>query len=245
VAEINPNEGAQLRRKDVAEGLFPSPGMTLVKRILEAFAAIPQFQALFGKPSAKGFDDAEQRYACYERFDWSLRQLPAMALYESEPEVKQSDNAFLDGSLRMMVFWPANFRRADLQQIPVAFKGAVLNFFASKYAFALLDPAPGVANATKVPGLNKLGGELTWSPQVEGNVGGEAVPVSIIDVKYRIDLRRWYQYLEEQGYTKDDPFNKTAFPWTRFEGEYDGVTAATAPGEAEIVLAEGFNLPEP
>lgn len=245
MAERNPAEGIQLRRKEVVAALDPSPGQTLVKRNLEALAAIPAFQNLFGKLSAKGFDDPLQRYACYERFDWSLRQLPALCLYESDVETKGSDSSFLDGAMRMLVIWPASFRRADLQQIPVAFKGAIQNFYASNYTKVLLDPAPGVNTATKVPGLNKLGSELTWSPQSETNIESTAVPVTVLDVKYRIDLRRWYQFLEEQGYSRGDPFNKTVFPWARFAGEYDGVTPATAPGEADIVFADGFNLPEP
>lgn len=243
MAEKNQAEGIQLRRKEVVAQFDPSPGQTLVKRTLEAIAAIQCFQDLFGK--LKGFDQAEQRYACYEKFDWSLRALPAVCLFESEPEIKQSDSAFVDGALRMMVFWPASFRRSDKQQIPVAFKGAMQNFFASQFAAALLDPCPGVNTATKVPGLNKLGSELTWQPQVEGNIGNEAVPVTVLDVKYRIDLRRWYQFLEEQGYTQADPFTKTAFSLDRIEGEYDGVTAETPLGDADIVFDEGFNIPEP
>lgn len=211
-----------------------------MKRLLETIASIPQFKTLFGP--FKTFDDANQRWACYARFDWSLAQLPAINVYEADPEQKTSDNAWLDGSVRIMVFWPALMRRPDLQQIPVLFKGALQNFFGSRYTDALLDPYPTLNLATKVPALNRLGMEMTWSPQVEGNVAGETVPVTILDVKYRIDLRRWQDYLESQDRTQADPFTVSLENWTRLQGEYDGAANGEAQGAAKVL--DGFNIPD-
>jgi hypothetical protein len=223
----DPIDGNQINRQQFATTYGPGPTGTLVRRLLETLAGVKLsngtlfFQQLFGP--FKAFDDINQRWSCYSKFDWSLRQLPAISIYEGDPEIKQSDNGFLDGSLRLMVFWPASMRRPDLQQIPVLFKGAMQNFFTSQWCEGLLDPYPTLNLATKVPGLNRLGREITWSPNTEGKLGEDTVPVTILDVKYRIDLRRWNDYLVSQGMTPEDPFEVTLAAWAEISATYQGV----------------------
>jgi hypothetical protein len=232
-------EGFQIQATEIMRDLFPSPGGILVKRVLEQMATIPVFLKLFG--TFQAFDSDQQRWACYPRQDWSLRQLPAIMIYEGNAEDKTSDNAWLNGSLRIMVLWPAGQRRSDWEKVGVAFKGAMQNFFASKYTEELLDRYRTLNLEKKVPGLNLLGKEMTWTPNVNGILEGEAVPATILDVKYRFDLRRWYDYLEEIGYSKADPFKKTIHPLVDFFGRVttEKCSETSASVEALIPILPG------
>lgn len=233
---MSDSDGVQLRASEFATATFPTPTATLVKRLMETMASIKLFTNLFGPMTAFDFDD--QRWSCYARADWSIRDLPAVNIYEGEPEQKTSDNAWLDGSVRIAVYWPPQLRRADYQQFPVLFKGAMQKFFTSKYMYPLLDPHPTVNVETKVPGLNKFGSEISWTPQIEGAVQDTNVPVTILDVKYRIDLRAWYRYLETQDFTKDDPFEATLHDWIRIQGGINGTTD----GDAKMAVSDGFDI---
>jgi hypothetical protein len=184
-------------REKITDTFLPGPGQSLINSILTQMSLVPQFIEVFGPFTV---DDENQRWSDYCRFDWSLRQLPAISLFEKDSENKTTTNGWLEGTAGIQVFWPANFRRSDLSRIPSLFKAAVQNFFESDLANQLF---------SIVPGLNKIGAEINWQPNTEGLVEAELVPVTLIDIKYKIDLRQWYRFLETDYRTKGQPFVRT------------------------------------
>ena len=219
--------GQQIRQEDVSKDFISGPGEVLIPALITALAQVKPFSDLFG-PFTQ-VKDPNSRWASYPRFDWSLRQLPVINVYEKEPEEKTSSNAWLNGSIGMQVFWPASFRRSDLSRIPRTFSAGLLNFLESDAAYALF---------SQVPGLNELGRFMTWTPNVEGLVETELVPVTLCDVKYRVDLRAWYRFLELDGRTKAQPFDRTLTDLQVVGGEFDGVTDPGAQDIQAIVTEE-------
>jgi hypothetical protein len=223
--------GTQVHERTIKEDFLSGPGEDLVPKTLMQLASVPAFTTLFGpyKPRLKGqnVQTSQQRWADYNRFDWSLRQLPAINVYEAETEDKDSDQAFLRGTINLQVFWQPNLRRSDWSRVPVAFKGAMENFFASDYVKKMLDELYWIERPMKVWGLNEYGKVMTWSPNLEGVVESEMVPVTLISVRYRIDLRAWYRALVFMDRTKGDPFERTLSQLSVIGGEgsaYNGVT---------------------
>jgi len=216
------------------------PGSDLVVKTLKQMASIPAFVKLFG-PYTPGKD--EQRWADYQRMDWSIRQTPCIALFENQSEEKDTDNGFLNGTVTMQVFWPANLRRSDLARVPAAFKGIVENFFASDYAQKMLDELYYIERQEKVFGLNYYGKSLTWSPNAEGLVGTEMVPVTVLDIKYRIDLRAWYRAMEYMGRTRGKPFDVTLGDLDLMSGVYQGLEKKG--GSVKVEVPDQFTVTNP
>lgn len=203
--------GQAIKQADIDSNFLTSPGEDLVDKLLGQLSSVPGMVKFFGpykKPTGKQTDQ-DQRWANYQRFDWSIRQLPAINVFEGQPESKQSDNAYVTGMISIQVFWPPNFRRSDLSRVPAAFNGVMKNFFASKLVADMLDEIYWHQRPMKVSGLNELGKVMNWTPNTEGIVESELVPVTVIDVNYRIDLRAWYRALEFMDRTKDKPFDVT------------------------------------
>lgn len=198
--------GNTIKQKTIDDALLTGPGEDLVPKTLLQLSKIAGFIKLFG-PYVENKGD--QRWADYQRFDWSIRQLPTINVFEGQVEDKTSDQAWLNGTISFQVFWPPNFRRADARQVEVAFKGAMQNFFSSQYVKTMLDELYYIQRPEKVYGLNEYGKVLNWTPNAQGLVESELVPVTLLDVRYRIDLRSWYRALEFMDRTKDNPFEKT------------------------------------
>lgn len=241
--------GQQVNENDLTTAFLEGPGQFIVLRLLQQMAKVKPFADLFGPltvgPVVEGSAlDASQRWADYSRQDWSLRQLPVVNLYESGSEDKQSSNAYLTGELTLAVFWPASLRRSDWARVPAAFRGAILNFLESDLVQAMLDEHYSVERPEKVPGLNELGKNVTWSPVVEGLVESEMVPVTMVSIKYRVDLRSWYRYLEHTDRTKEQPFDKTLSDLTLIRGEYDGIPA-TDVAAIEAIVEDKINVQSP
>ena len=213
--------GQQIKQDDIDQSFLTGPGEDLVIKTIQQMASIPGFLTLFGP-----FDpnDDQQRWADYARADWSLRQLPAINVFEAEAEDKTSDQAWLNGTVSFQIFWPASFRRTDMRRVEVAFKGAMENFFSSKFVTKMLDELYWIQRPMKVFGLNEYGKVLTWTPNTEGIVEDELVPVTIINARYRIDLRSWYRALEFMDRTKDSPFEQSLDNLNQIVGSYQGVT---------------------
>lgn len=236
--------GQQINRDDFDKLFLEGPSQYLVPRLLAQLAKVPQMVKVFGpyKGTSKEPDTANQRWASYQRFDWSLRQLPAISIYESDVETKQAENGYMPGSVRLMVCWPASFRRPDLARIPKAFHSAMVNFFGSDLAFQLLDSqanvdGSGVRLESVVPGLNEIGKEISDTKNVEGIVESEPVPVTMIDIKFRIDLRQWYRFLESDNRTKEMPFERTLADLEEVFGEYDGLPG-TDTGDVQAIVEQ-------
>lgn len=239
--------GVTIKQSDIDQAFLTGPTEDLVAKTLIQLSKIKPFTDLFGhykKDTAGNKSTDNQRWADYQRMDWSVRQLPAINVFESDTESKQSDQAFMDGSIQIQVFWPPNMRRSDLARVPSAFKGALQNFFSSKYVMDMLDEIYYVQRDCKVSGLNEYGKVLNWSPNVEGLVESELVPVTILSVKYRIDLRAWYRALEFDDRTKDDPFTRSLEDLSQIFGEYDGTINQDAE-QIEIVVPQNITVSNP
>lgn len=218
--------GQTIKQVNLDNLFLTGPGEMIVRNTLIQLAIAPNsegycFQQLFG-PYQPGSN--QQRWSDYARYDWSIRQLPVINVYEAETEDKTSTNAWLNGTIAIMALWPPNQRRSDLARVPMAFKGAVQNFFESQYITRMLDELYWIERPEKVPGLNEYGKVMTWTPNVEGLVESELVPVTLINIKYRLDLRAWYRWLEFQDRTKQNPFETTLSDLTTIGGVYQGVT---------------------
>lgn len=190
------------------DSIFPiGPSEVLVKKFMEALQREPRFIKLFG--AFKGIAEDNQRWADYQRFDWSHRHLPAINIYESETDEKTSDQAWLLGTIKLMVLWPAAMRRSALTRVQKKFQAALLEWLSSDLCYSLLDPMPGFNEATKCPGLNEFGKSTLDTKNVEGIVDSELVPVTMIDIKFRLDFRKWFMWLEQEYRTKELPFDVT------------------------------------
>lgn len=247
-----PAFGLQIKEKDIIAGFLTGPGEFLVARTLEQLASVPAFKALFGayKPLKDpvtglpvGADD-NQRWSDYAKWDWNMRALPAISVYEADTEDKTSDQAWLNGTVNIMVLWPPSQRRSDWARVPMAFKGALQGFFASDWVRDMLDEIYHIQRPMKVPGLNEYGKVMVWSPNVEGIVDGEQVPVTLVGVKYRIDLRAWYRAMEFDNRTKGNPFERTLADLTTIGGEYDGVSEADA-DNIDVVIHDVIPVENP
>lgn len=193
------------------------PGGDLVDKLIMQMQKVPQLVKLFGPAGDQG------SWANYNRFDWPVRELPAINIFESGGENQTSDNGYLMGTIQIQVFWPSDFRRSDLARVPAFFKGVLENFLSSQYASAMLDELYYVERPEKVYGLNELGKTLTWSPNVEGITDDLLTAMTIVDLNYRIDLRAWDRALEFMNRTKADPFELTLSDLDQINGEIDGV----------------------
>lgn len=227
----NPAFGNVVKESDLIKNFLTGPGEFIVARTLQQMASVPAFRAIFGPFAALTDKDTglpvgakdEQRWADYNRYDWSMRQLPTINVYEAESEDKTSPNAWLNGTVNIQVFWPPNQRRSDWSRVPASFKGALQGFFESQLLTDMLDELYFIQRPAKVPGLNEYGKIMVWSPNIEGIVEAEFVPVTLVSVKYRIDLRAWYRAMEFDNRTKQDPFNRPLSDLKQINGEYDGV----------------------
>lgn len=237
----SPAFGQTIKQKDLDANFLSTPGEDLVPKTLSQLASIPAFIKLFGKytPSSN-----QQRWADYQRFDWTVRQLPAINMFEAQTEEKQSDNGYLTGTVSIQVFWPPNQRREDLRQIQTTFKGILENFFASDYVKVMMDELYYIQRPAKVYGLNEYGKSLTWSPNTEGLVENEMVPVTIVDVRYRIDLRAWYRALEFMNRTKGNPFEATLSDLINVGGEYDGIIG-TDTSDVKVIIQDALSVSNP
>jgi len=232
--------GLTIKQEDLDREFLTGPGEDIVRKTILQMQKVPQFVKLFGT-----WDPAKpdiSRWADYQRFDWSIRMLPAINVFFSQNEEKQSENSYLPGNVSFQVYWPPNQRRSDLQRVQAAFKGIMENLFASAYVGDMLDELYYIQRDNKVYGLNEYGKNLTWPPNVEGIVESELVPVTIVEAKYRIDLRSWYRALEFMNRTKDEPFKETLADLTRIEGEYDG---NIDDGTTEVAVPDGINVQNP
>lgn len=225
---MNEKYGQRVNEAEIAADFLSGPGQFLVKRTLAQMAKVPPFVAMFGPYRTTGSSELAaaaqaQRWSDYARYDWSVRQLPAISVYEAETETKESSSGPMNGTVGIQVFWPANLRRSDLARVPNAFKGAIVNFFESESVTQMLDEHHLIERPEKVPGLKEFGRSITWSPNVEGIIENTLVPVTMLSVRYRIDMGSWYRYLELDGRSRARPFERQATGPVTIQGEYEGV----------------------
>ena len=238
--------GQTIKEQDIEKIFLTGPGEMIVANTLAQMAAIPNntgnaFTQLFGPyvPLSN-----QQRWSDYSRFDWSIRQLPVINVYEAEAQDKTAPTAWVNGTITVMVLWAPNQRRSDLARVQMAFNGALQNFFESQQVVAMLDELYWIQRPAKVPGLNEYGKIMTWVPNVEGIVETEMVPVTLVNVKYRLDLRAWYRALEFQNRTKLAPYQTPLSNLTVIGGDYVGVPNDSG-SPVEITIPDEIDVSSP
>ena len=218
--------GITIKEQDVEDIYLSSPGQRIVTNTLLQMSLIQNntgtaFTQLFG-PYTPGSN--QQRWSDYSRYDWSIRQLPVINVYESEAQDKVSSHAWINGSIAVMVLWQPNQRRSDLARVQMAFNGALQNFYESNELRDMLDELYYIERPAKVPGLNEYGKIMNWTPNIEGLVEDQMVPVTLVNIKYRLDLRAWYRALEFDNRTKGEPYKRPLSDLVLIGGNYAGVT---------------------
>jgi len=165
------------------------PAEFLVKSLREQLLQVEEFKLIFGD-----FMDA------YKRMDYPLVALPALRMY-NETFTKDFESWFIDGDITLDVLFPANVRRDQLQQFQDTLSSALLQQFRRPTFFESM--------CELVPGLNELGKRFSVDKSLGFEWGEAIVPLTQIRLNFRIDLRKWDDYLESTNRTKDDPFKRT------------------------------------
>lgn len=164
------------------------PAEYLCAEVAKNLTATEPWQKLFGE-----YIDP------YKRMDYPFRALPALRIYNNDYS-KQFESWFVEGDLTCDLIFPASIRRKETEQLPDSITAALLQQFRRPGFFdALCD---------KVPGLNELGKRFSVDKSLAFEFGEELVPLTQMTVNFRIDLRKWDEYLESDNRTKDEPFSR-------------------------------------
>lgn len=166
-----------------------NPGEFLAEEVVALLKADPKWKAVFG-------DSID----AYKRMDYSLRQLPALRVY-NEGVQKPDESWFVNGVLTMDLILPAAIRRTELQKLPSTLTMALLQQFRRTTFFNKV--------SDRVPGLNELGRSFSTDLSLAFEMGETLVPLTQMDVNFKIDLRVWDEYAESDNRTKDRPFERT------------------------------------
>ena len=187
-------------RSDLIKLLTPnpflsSPGDLLAHTTANLIAAVPQFQKVFGTGEGRNIDG-------YLRGDYSIRNLPALRIYQMESETMTADNWFIIGQLECDVILPPALRREELHIASDIITGALLQQFRRTDFF--------MAAREIVPGLNWLGQSMTISKNRAFMLNeDEQIPMCVVTSDFRIYLGEWDLYLESQNRTVGDPFEQS------------------------------------
>lgn len=161
----------------------------LVTALRNRLLAVAQFASLFG--------DAIDSY---KRSDYAIRNFPALRIY-NESFTKEFDSWFVTGELILDVILPPALRRNLIQDVQDTIASALLQQFRRPTFFDLL--------CADIPGLNELGKSFSVTKGLQFTYENEYCPVLQMQVNFKIDLRAWDNYLEEEYLTKDEPFAAT------------------------------------
>jgi len=200
--------------KLVPELFLDGPAEYLAGAVAEKIAAVPQWAEIFG-------DSID----AYQRDDYGMRQLPALRIYNLS-YVKEFDSWFINGDLYLDVILPASIRRSELELLPDRMCAALLQQFRRPSFFSDVE--------AMVPGLNELGKTFSAEKGLAFQFGQDQeqiVPMAQIRANFRVDLREWDAYLEREGRTKDDPFERTLKELRRI---VSSIQAANDDGSIEL-----------
>lgn len=166
----------------------------------------------------------------YMRMDYGMRALPALRMY-TEYYTKEWDSWWVNGTIIAEFIWPPNLRRDQLEQYTSTVAAAFLQQFRS------LEFLENVFK--KVPGLNELGKTFTVQKGLGFEWGENIVPLTRIELNFRLDLAVWDEFLESDNRTKDKPFQRTLGDLKRIRTEIeaqedDGSVNVTVPIDQEI-----------
>ena len=205
----------------------------IAKTVALKISEVPQFKLIF----ADSID-------AYMRVDYPLSALPAIRVYD-RGFTKESDDGWINGELFLDVIWPPSLRRSDLQHLPDTMSAALLQQFRRNTFFndvenetGKTDPDRFGYNLLGVPGLNQLGKRFTVDKSLGFQLTAEeTAPLTQIRVNFRVDLRIWDDYLEDNLRTKEDPFEQTLAELSSIMGQ---VVALRDDGTEELSMETDF-----
>lgn len=215
--EIKPAEFPSTMEGQENSLFLTGPAEFLCAEVAKALLNLPVWKSIFGE-----FIDP------YKRMDYPIRALPALRIYNNS-FVKTFDSWFIEGDLISDIIFPANIRRKELQQLPDSITAALLQQFRSPSFFG------GVTAV--VPGLNELGKRFSVDKSLAFEWGDDLVPLTQVTLNFRMDLRQWDLYLEEDNRTKDLPFERTLGDLTRIVTTIQGLRDED-PTSVEISLQD-------
>lgn len=189
------------------------PTEFLVKVVAEQIRAVPQFKLIFG-----------ENIDPYLRMDYSVRSLPALRIY-NENWLKEFESWFVTGDLTLDVILPPSIRRAEQQQLQDTIVAALVQQFRRTPFFN--------AVCELVPGLNELGKTFSADKTLGFKWEDGSVPLTQIQLNFRLDLRQWDEYLESQCRTKACPFERTLGELERI---FVGIQAMRDDGSVELTI---------
>lgn len=168
------------------------PADYLVKQIALLIGNEPHFKKVFG-----------EQVADYDREDFPIRGLPALRVYCFDYEKTSEMSGYIEGTIQMDVILPPSLRRADTEKFSSIIANAMMQQFRRLPFFSAMR---GV-----VPGLNELGKHFSVDKRLvyQNTEQADECPVVHMTANFRIDLKEWDEYLESQGRTREDPFDKT------------------------------------
>lgn len=160
----------------------------------------------------------------YERIDYAYRNLPALRVY-NQTFTKEHESHYINGDLQLDAILPPSIRRPEHQTFQDRLAAALLQQFRRPGFFA--------AMRERVPGLNELGKVFSVDKTLGLQLKDDAAPMTQITLNFRVDLKEWDAYLEREGRTKDQPFEKTLEKLRTIAGEIRGVNDS---GGTEVTI---------
>lgn len=174
------------------------PTEALVKATAFLISEEPKFKSIFS-------DNID----VYERFDYSVRQLPALRVYNLNYK-KEQESHYINGELNLDILYPASLRRPELQSFQDILSAALLQQFRRPNYFERAKEL--------VPGLNELGKIFEVDKTLGMRWEEGYIPITQMKANFRIDLKVWDDYLESTYRTKDYPFEKVLGDLKRIVG---------------------------
>ena len=199
------------------EPFLDGPGDALSASVAAALRTVSPFALIFGT----AIED-------YPRQDFTLRDLPAIRIY-NDNYAKTAESWFIDGELTLDIVLPMSCRRGELQRFPDKLSAALMQQFRRPSFFSKV--------SASVPGLNYLGKAFTVDKTLAFNIETNEVPAVQCKADWRVDLRAWDDYLERDGRTKDDPFDRTL---VSLRGYAISIAGLNDDGSEEIELSAEF-----
>lgn len=195
------------------------PAEFLSKSIAIGIGNVPQFASLFG-------DSIED----YDREDFSIRELPGLRVYGYK-YTKEQESHYINGEVFMDVILPPLVRRSDTEAIQSQISSALVQQFRRPEFFAAMRAA--------VPGLNELGKVFSVDKSLGyQNTNDDAeCPLTHMTLNFRLDLKEWDAYLESQGRTKDEPFQKTLENLRTIASKIQGIRVDSDLATKDVELA--------
>lgn len=219
-----PNQEA----KDIIDKLkinpfIDGPTEAIVKAVAQSIHQVPEFRYIF-----------RENIETYERTDFSEAQLPALCVYNKTYR-KEQESHYINGEVLLDIIWPPMIRRAETQNFQDVLSAALVQQFRRPNYYLMI--------SALVPGLNELGKVFDVDKTLGLQWDDGFIPVTRMKANFRIDLKRWDDYLESTGRTKEDPFNVTLGNLKTIAGKIlpvlDGIPPETDTVDLEVTIKGG------